>query len=224
MKHILLVEDDSRLSELLAKLVQAEGLALHLVSNREELSEVLTSTLKFDVIVLDRLVDGIDMKDHVKDLKARWPLAAILVLSAINTPIERAELINLGVDDYMGKPFLSQELMARVKALARRVSSSSETYRQIGNSVIDLSRRVLNVQERTEALPAKEFLLLRSLTDEVGRVLSRNDLLDVVWGISFKAETNVVEATITNLRRRLKGLGSDIEIKNMRNSGYFVEG
>lgn len=224
MKHVLLIEDDRKLAELLAKLVQAEGFALQVVSSQKEFADLRSASTKFDVIVLDRLVDGADMKDHVPELKSRWSNASILVLSAINTPIERAELINLGVDDYMGKPFLSQELLARLKALARRSPSRSETYRRIGNSVLDFSRRTLMVDGRSDSLPAKEYLLLRSLTDEVGRVLSRNELLDVVWGINYQAETNVVEATVTNLRKRLNQIGSDIQIKNMRNSGYFVEG
>jgi DNA-binding response OmpR family regulator len=130
--------------------------------------------------------------------------------------------LQLGADDYMGKPFLSQELIARVRALVRR-SSSPEKYRQLGSTILNISQRSLSFEDRSELLPAKEFLVLKLLTDDIGKVFSRVEILESVWGSSSEVETNVVESVITSLRRRLANLGSKVEIKNMRNAGYWIE-
>jgi DNA-binding response OmpR family regulator len=156
-------------------------------------------------------------------LKKRWPSAAILVISAINTPVERAELLNLGADDYLGKPFLSQELMARMHAIMRRASAAQGNYRKIGDLVLDIPRRILSYGDVYESMPTKEFMLIKLLSEDTGRVFSRNELLDTVWGNAFEVETNVVEATIANLRKRITQLGSRVQIKNMRSVGYFLE-
>jgi Response regulators consisting of a CheY-like receiver domain and a winged-helix DNA-binding domain len=223
MNKILLIEDDTRLTEHISKLLQTEGMNLTAVSTETELESTLAGKEVFQVILMDRLLGNFDMKSKVSDVKRKWSQTPILVLSAINTPIERADLLNLGVDDYMGKPFLSQELLARVKALSRRFSVVPQNYRQMGNTVMDLSKRILSVEDRSEALPPKEFLLFKLLSDDMGRVINRGELLDAVWGNNSATETNVVEATVTNLRKRLQHLGSDLEIKNMRNAGYWLE-
>lgn len=223
MKRVLLLEDDPKLSGPLAKAVQAEGIAVVLASSPAELDGELEGSWEFDALVLDRLVGGRDTKSRLPELKKRWPRAGVLIVSAINTPLERAELINLGADDYLGKPFLTQELLARLKSLLRRQVDPPLSYRELGNTVIDTNLRTVSVSGNSLTLPAKEFLVLKLLSEEKGRVIGKNDLLDSVWGVYAGGETNVVEATITNLRRRLSQIGSTIEIKNMRNSGYWIE-
>jgi DNA-binding response OmpR family regulator len=221
--RILVIEDDQRLASHICRLAQEEGLYAQHFSSMVELDHWLGLKQPFDIIVLDRLLGGLDTKSRVHQIKQRWPSTPILVLSAINTPLERAEFLNLGVDDYLGKPFLSQELLARVRALMRRFHFGQLDYREIGDLVLDLQKRVLIRAGRQEFLPAKEFMLFKVLTDDMGRVLSRMDLLDLVWSNALEVETNVVEATIANLRRRLNHLGSGISIKNSRNVGYWVE-
>jgi DNA-binding response OmpR family regulator len=175
------------------------------------------------VIILDRLLGPQDSKTKMVSLKKRWPTAAILVISAINTPVERAELLNLGADDYLGKPFLSQELLARVHAILRRATAGQGNYRKIGDLVLDIPRRILSFGDVYESMPTKEFMLIKLLSEDAGRVFSRNELLDTVWGNALEVETNVVEATIANLRKRILQLGSKVQIKNMRSVGYFLE-
>lgn len=219
----MIVEDDERLASHICRLAEAEGLYAQRFSTMVELDHWLGLRQPFDIVVLDRLLSGCDTKSRVQQIKQRWPHMPILVLSAINTPLERAELLNLGVDDYLGKPFLSQELLARVRALMRRFRSDQVDYREVGDLILDMPKRILIRGDRQESLPAKEFMLLKVLTDDMGRVLSRNDLLDLVWSNAFEVETNVVEATIANLRRRLAQLGTGVGIKNSRNVGYWVE-
>ncbi|MES2855584.1 MAG: response regulator transcription factor [Bdellovibrionota bacterium] len=223
MKRVLVVEDDQRLSDHLCRVISGEGIASTSVGTMEELDSLLVGSDDFSAVILDRLLGQKDTKDRVKQIKLRWPSSPVIVLSAINTATERAELINLGADDYLGKPFLTQELLARLKATSRRTYGVQENYRRLGNLVLDLTKRTYAVGENYELLPAKEFLLLKVLTDDPGRVLNRSELLESVWGSSSMAETNVVEATISNLRRRLTDIGANVSIKNMRNAGYWIE-
>lgn len=223
MQRILLVEDDPRISEHVSKLLQTEGMTVDSVTSVSDLENVMAKPVEPQVVILDRLLGPQDSKVKMVALKKRWPTAAILVISAINTPIERAELLNLGADDYLGKPFLSQELLARVHAIMRRAMSGQGNYRKIGDLMLDIPRRILSFGDVYESMPTKEFMLIKLLSEESGRVFSRNELLDTVWGNALEVETNVVEATIANLRKRILQLGSKVQIKNMRSVGYFLE-
>ncbi len=224
MQKALIVEDDEKIASHVAKLLQEEGWRTHILDSALALSETLLSRSEtYSLIILDRLLGRSDTKNHLRELRSKWPEAQILILSAINTPLERAELLNMGVDDYIGKPFLNQELIARVRALTRRAKAPSEKYRTIGNTVLDLERFSIQVGGKEESLPQKEFALIKLLTKEPGRVLRRDDLLAVVWGEGVSVESNVVEATITHLRRRLETCGSSIKLKNLKNVGYFIE-
>lgn len=223
MRRVLLVEDDIRISEHITKLLQAEGMAVDSATNMSELDTYMSRPSEPQAVILDRLLGQSDSKERMSDIKKRWPSIAILIISAINTPVERAELLNLGADDYLGKPFLSQELLARVHAILRRSAASQGNYRKVGDLVLDIPRRILSSGNFYESLPTKEFMLMKLLSEDSGRVFSRNELLDMVWGNALEVETNVVEATIANLRKRITHLGSSVQIKNMRNVGYFLE-
>jgi DNA-binding response OmpR family regulator len=223
VERILIVEDDERLAHHLAVLIQGLGYPSNKAASIAELDHILSEKQNFDVVVLDRLLAGNDSKSRVPQIRNRWPFAPILILSAVNTPLERAELLNLGVDDYLGKPFMSQELIARLRALMRRTRAEPNAYREIGDLVLDIPKRILIHGAVQETLPAKEFLLLKFLSDDMGRVLSRIDLLEMIWSGALEVETNVVEATAANLRKRLTNLGSAIRIRNSRNVGYWLE-
>lgn len=223
MKQVLLIEDDRRLAEHIGGLIHAEGIAVQHASSISELVDYINSGENFSAIILDRMMGGSDTKSKVSDLKRRWPNAPICVLSAINTPLERAELLDLGVDDYVGKPFFSSELLARLRALMRRPRAAPSSYVEIGDLILDVSRRLLLKGDQQQILTGKEFLLMKLLSDEVGRVFSKVQLLEMVWSSSLEVETNVVEATMTNLRKRIQQLNSTVQIKNMRNAGYWLE-
>lgn len=224
MKQLLLVEDDRRLADHISSLVRSEGLAVHHAASFAEIDDFLKSGQTFAAILLDRLLDGGDTKGLVGHFKRRWPGAAVCVLSAINTPLERAELLDLGADDYMGKPFASSELLARLRALMRRAVSAPVNYREVGDLVLNIAHRTLLCAGRQASLTAKEFLVFKQLAEEPGRVFSKTHLLESVWNSNLEVETNVVEATLTNLRRRIVELGSRVQIKNMRHAGYWLEG
>lgn len=217
------MEDDQRLQQHISASLQQHGFAVTPVADAHELEEIFFSPVTFQVVILDRLLGAVDTKDLVPRLKTHCPHVPIVILSAISTPSERTDLLNLGADDYLGKPFSMQELIARIRVVQRRSGRAPANFLQLGNTVLDAMKRVISVGENSVSLPTKEFLLLKALSEQPGRVWSRMDLLDSIWGVNPSAETNVVEATITNLRRRLTDLNSNLRIRNMRNAGYWIE-
>ena len=220
MVNILYLEDDKKLGEILANDLRLKGFHVDLLSEFRDFEE--TDFGDYDLIILDRLVGKFDTKEWLEKNKKRIGIP-IIILSAINTPNEKADLLDIGADDYIGKPFSTHELLARLNAILRRSKKNKNSYLQVGNTVIDLHKRLVMVESKNETLPAKEFLLLVALCEEPGRVLNRNNLLDRVWESNLEVETHVVEATMANLRKRLSSLNSTILIRNMRNAGYWVE-
>ena len=177
-----------------------------------------------ELILLDRLLNQFDSIELLPEIKRVFPGARILILSAINTAAEKADALDRGADDYLGKPFSVSELMARLRALARRPTlAPAPGYLRAGNVVLDTMSRVAIIGSRKISLPNKEFMVLRALIQKPGQVFKKGVLFEQVWDSSTELETNVVEATITNLRRKLEDAAADVKIKNMRNAGYWIE-
>lgn len=223
MARILILEDDEKLRSHLANALGRDGFSVHQAASITDLNDQVHSTSNYDVLILDRLIGNQDSRDSLPAIQRRWPSASKLILSAVNTPAERADLLNRGADDYIGKPFSMVEIVARVRALLRRSTSGAIQFISLGNTIIDLINRHVIVDSRICVIPAKEFLLLRALAQTPGRILNKADLLDTIWGSVSDTETNVVEATVTNLRKRLTDIGSSLAVKNARNLGYWIE-
>lgn len=225
MKRLLLAEDDQKLCTYLEELLTGEGFTVTAVRDAESLRAIVAEGAPYALAVLDRLLADTDTKDLIPEIRRAWPHAGILVISAVNTPTERADVINLGADDYLGKPFHSEEFVARLRAMARRDREPAppRDERNLGKSVLHLGRRYLTAGEKREYLTAKEFLVLEALSATPGKVMSRYELLETVWGNINLSEKNLVEATITNLRKRIAELEGGFEIRNQRGVGYWVE-
>ncbi len=223
MNSILIVEDDKTISNHIKNILSKESCTIVQIEDVASFLDFVGKKQSYDGIILDRLLGTIDTKKYLKQIKNNNPQSSLLVVSAINTPSERAEVINLGADDYIGKPFVDQELLARIKSLLRRGTVARPQYRQLKSAILDLEKRLLLMGEKSEMLPSKEFTLIKVLSDDIGKVYEKNFLLETVWGIDSTFESNVLEVTMGNLRRKIISLGADFEIKNMRNSGYWIE-
>ncbi|MGZ3695294.1 MAG: response regulator transcription factor [Bdellovibrionota bacterium] len=223
MKRVLLVEDDPKLSSLIARSLEGDEFKLTCATTIEALDNALAHE-NYEIVILDRLIGSVDTKTKLNSLHQTWPHTPVLVISTINTPIERAELINQGADDYLGKPFLTEELIARMRSLARRSVELNNDKRMIGKALFDIKNRRLSREGKFESLPSREFMILNVLSASPGKVLSRPELLESVWGNINHSETNLVEATVANLRKRIAGLDCGFQIKNQRNIGYWIEG
>lgn len=223
MSLVLLVEDEEKIREKIASNLVKEGHAVETISEGAQFSFEKVSSLQPSIMVLDRLLGNMDSLEKVPEIKARLPELYILVLSAIDSPIEKARALELGADDYLSKPFVMTELMARVKALQRRQQTRRPGYIDIGQARLDLDSRTLTFRNHREHLPNKEFGVLRLLASEPGQVFSKQQFLEQVWEAAVDIDSNAVETTITSLRRRLADIGSGITVKNMRNAGYRLE-
>jgi two-component system, OmpR family, response regulator len=168
---------------------------------------------------MDRLLHGRDSAVLVAEIKEKCPQAKIMILSAINSAHEKATLLNLGADDYLAKPFEVEELFARIGVLLRR----SQSEFKLGNVLLNSEKRAMFVDEKEVALQNKEFILLRTLIRSPGKVYNKTELYEQAWEVSTETESNVIEATVNKLRRRLEEVGASVSIKSMRNKGYWIE-
>lgn len=223
---VLVVEDDERLARFLRKALEAESWNVEVLSRYEQYCDLIESpTLDFDVAVLDRMLGPNDSLPLLKQFKKSYPRAKTLFLSAVDHAEERARAIEEGADDYMGKPYSLRELVARLRSLQRRIEGSTQvtTFREMGNLRVDLMTHVVTVDAKKVSLSLKEFKILSVLMEKPGAILSRYQILDRVWDVGRDLESNVVEATIHNLRKSLEDSGSTLLIRSKRGTGYWVE-
>lgn len=225
--HLLLVEDDPRLSQYMREALGREGYTLEVCASVDEaLAYMSTPSEPPQVVILDRMLGRADGAVLIPKLKSHYPQAGILVLSSLDMPSEKARIIDAGADEYLSKPFSLDELTARLRLVVRRAGAgvkADSAVRALGNLVLDLKTQNATVASHKLDLTRKEFQLLSLLMDSPGRVFNRFQILDRVWEIERLTESNVVETTIKNLRRKLEESGSNVRIESKRNMGYWVE-
>jgi len=224
--NILVVEDDERLARFLRKALEAETWSVEVFNNYDSFRDLVENpTLDLDVAVLDRMLGPHDSLSILKDFRKKYPQTKVLFLSALDHAEERAKAIEEGADDYMGKPYSLRELVARIRALQRRSNEavSGIQFRELGNLKLDLLGHVVTIASKRVSLSAKEFKILSVLMERPGAILSRYQILDRVWDVGKDLESNVVEATMHNLRKTLEEAHSTTVIRSKRGSGYWIE-
>jgi len=220
---ILIVEDEKDIVKMLEYNLQKEGYRTAAVANGAEVTR-LAMRDQPDLIILDLMLPGMDGLEVCKELRNHSKTAAIsiIMLTAKSQESDKIVGLELGADDYVTKPFSPGELLARIKAVLRRskrLAHLPEVMR-MGDLVVDFSRIKVTWKDKVIELTAKEFELLKTLINANGRVLSRDHLLDAVWGIDHAAEiqTRTVDVHITTLRRKI-GKAAE-HIVTVKNYGY----
>ena len=223
--RILVVEDEARVAKFLEESFKREGHEIALCRTYDETSDFVQGAIDpVEAVVMDRLLHGKDSITLLKPMRERFPEARILVLSAINTSEEKATALDLGADDYLAKPFSLVELSARLRALSRRGGGRPEgAIVQVGNLSVDPLSHIVSAGGQRLDLSNKEYLLFYTLAKSPGRVFNKFQLLDRVWDRQFDIESNVVEVTMKNLRRKLELASATAKILSKRNIGYWVE-
>jgi DNA-binding response OmpR family regulator len=224
--NILLVEDDEKVGSFVKQNLSRDNYNVQLISDYKSLQDFLEAPpFVPSLLILDRLLGNDDTKKSLKSIKQKFRNTPILFLSALNTPSEKANALDEGADDYMGKPFSLVELQSRIRALLRRYSESQGScyYIQTGDITIDLKSRNVLFNEKKIDLTPKEFSLLLNFCEHKSRVFSKYQLLDIIWEANLDVESNVIEVNIMNLRRKLEECGSILTIKSKRNVGYWIE-
>lgn len=219
--NILLVEDETRVADFIRRGLAAEGWTVDHAANGEDALEYAAST-SYDVILLDLMLPGIQGQDVCRRLRARKSKAPILMLTALDSPEEKVDGLKMGADDYLPKPFDFDELVARIEALHRRAtgyaSDSCVTLIVSGALSFDRSSLQVTVEGAEIDLSKKERDLLLLFLTNTGRVLSRERILNAVWGLNADPLTNVVDVYVGRLRRKIGAEGK--RIVTLRNVGY----
>jgi DNA-binding response OmpR family regulator len=219
---ILLVEDDRKLARALATLLEEEGHEVEPAYDGERGLELGMENAA-DVIILDWMLPLMDGLEVCRTLRANRVETPILMLTARSAVGDRVEGLDAGADDYLPKPFAFRELLARLRALARRQIDARQGDRlAVDGLELDLRRRRADYGGRSVDLSPTEFAMLEVLMRNEGRVLTQSQLLDHVWGYESWPESNLVAVYVTYLRRKFKKLRIPLEIKSIRGVGYIL--
>lgn len=220
--RILLVEDEKKLVLFVRKALQAEGFSVDALHRGDEVLGVASATL-FDVIILDIMLPGRDGLSVLRQLRERGVQTPVLLLTARGDVSERVEGLNAGADDYLAKPFVLAELVARVRALGRRGGESRPVELRLANLTMDTVAHTVQRGERTVELTTREYRLLEFLLKSSGRVCSRMAIVESVWDYDFDPGSNLVDVYIKRLREKIDDPASPRLLHTVRGVGYVLK-
>jgi two-component system OmpR family response regulator len=221
VKSILIVEDDERMGQALVRGIQAEGYETVLVENGVD-ALINVANQQFSAAVIDVMLprmSGFEICRRVRESGSTMPMLLLTARDAID---DRVAGLDSGADDYLTKPFSFAELAARIRALLRRDSADLWVKVTVGDLTLDSQTRKGLIGEHSLSLSPNEFLLLRSLLTQVDRAVSRQELLDQVWGTSNHIDANVVDQYISSLRKKLAARASNVSLVTVRGVGYLA--
>ena len=223
MSLIYILEDDKNIQEIESYAIKGSGYDVRAFDDAEAFDRGMQE-MKPDLLLLDVMLpgeDGLSVLKRLRSDKDTKELPVILV-TAKDSEIDTVRGLDLGADDYITKPFGVMELMSRIKAIMRRVKpTSDDVVLKYKNIYLDQDRRICLVDEENVELTFKEYELLRLFLSNLGIVLTREAIMDTVWGMDFAGESRTVDMHIKTLRRKLKEAGS--LIITVRNVGYKLE-
>lgn len=215
--RLLLVEDDKQLGDGIRAGLALEGYTVDWVDNGSSADEALKNE-RFDLVVLDLGLPRRSGIDVLKSMRARGNATPVLILTAWDTVADRVKGLDSGGDDYMAKPFDLDELTARIRALLRRSAGQTLPVIQHGSITIDPAARTVVADGNPVDISAREFVVLRALIMHAGRVMSRSQLEEALYGWGTDVESNAVEVHIHHLRKKLGGS----LIRTVRGVGYMI--
>ncbi len=220
--HVLVVDDDPRITDLVRRIFAYEGYSVAVAATGQE---ALDRTLERppDVIVLDILLPGIDGLEVARRLREAGDNVPILMLTARDAVANRVEGLAVGADDYLVKPFAPEELVARVKALLRRSQAERYEVLRYADVELDTGTRLAHRGAREIELSPTEYELLLLFLRRPRQVLTREIIMDRVWGLDFEGSSNILEVYVGYLRARLEAAGEPRLIHTIRGVGYVFK-
>ena len=226
--NILVVDDDPEICRLLGKYLDGQGFRCQLAANRKQCHQRLADS-RVDLVVLDVMLPDGSGLDICREIKDERPELAVILLTALKEDVDRIIGLELGADDYLGKPFNPRELAARIRAVLRRAGGSSQkdagdaassAFRFEGFTVSPERRSLTGPDGEDVALTGAEFDLLMIFLERPGRVLSRDILMDLLHGRTADPFDRSIDVTMSRLRRKLNDNGVFRLFKTVRNGGY----
>ena len=217
----LVIEDEPQIGSYISRLLgQLHGI-VDVVRSIADAEQALGS-FKYDLAIIDRMLPDGDALEIVTTLSQLPERPAIIMLTAKDAKEDVVEGLNGGADDYLGKPFEPQELIARVRAVLRRPRQLAPSVLSFGNVELHLGSSEAIVADSRVLLRRREALILGALLMRRDRVVTRDALIEEIYGFDDEIESNTLEAQVSRLRRKLAELGSDVEIRSMRGIGYIL--
>jgi two-component system OmpR family response regulator len=221
--HVLVAEDEVRLARALAHGLEPQGFSVTLCHDGQAAYE-LAKEREIDVIVLDLMLPVLSGADVCRRLRAEGVWTPILVLTARDGVSDETDVLNLGADDYLRKPFSYSVLVARCRALLRRASAGDPAELVVGDLILDPRRRTLRRGDTPIELTRREFALLEYLMRNQGTPRTKQEILDHVWGVGYSRDANVVEVYVGYLRRKVDLPFGTETLCTRRGQGYLLEG
>ncbi len=219
--RVLVIEDGAKLAALIRRVLVAERHVVDLAPDGIA-GIALAERGPHDVIVLDRGLPDIDGLSVLRLLRSKGLATPVLFLTALGSVEERVAGLEAGADDYLPKPFAFAELLARLKALARRPAETTEVRLAAGDLELDELRHTARSGEREVDLSAREFAFLGYLIRHLGQVVTRHQILDAVWGAEPDVYSNIVDLYVHYLRKKLGELGEAERLRTVRGVGYTL--
>lgn len=218
MFHILVVEDDRELRELFCAALAENGYDALPAQNGEEALKILDQNY-VDLMISDVMMPKMDGYELTRELREAGYTLPILMITAKGLLSDKRQGFQAGTDDYMVKPVDVNEMVWRVQALLRRAQSVSSRTLSIGSTVLDCDSLAVRREGEEQLLPQKEFFLLFKLLSTPGKIFTRRQIIDEIWGIDFEADPHTLEVHISRLRERFRQ-NPDFEIVTVRGLGY----
>ena len=227
MTKVLIIEDELSFSEAITFLLKKEGFEVSVANNGQDGINLFNKE-GADLILLDLMLPGVSGTEVCRQIRIKSQVP-IIMLTARDTEIDKVVGLELGADDYVTKPYSARELIARINAVLRRASTSSDSIEQgvlaSGPIKLDIDRHVMTLNNMPISLPLKEFELLEFLMRNSGRVLTRVQLIDRVWGSDYFGDTKTLDVHIKRLREKIeKDPANPVLIQTVRGLGYKFEG
>lgn len=219
--RILLAEDEKDLSKALSAILSKNNYSVDSVYNGEDAISYIESGI-YDCVILDVMMPKLDGISALKIIRSKGYTTPIIMLTAKSEVEDRIQGLDFGADDYMTKPFFAKELLARIRAVTRRSTISEASILSFGNTSLDRKTFTISTEHNSIRLANKEYQLLETLLLKPGQVFSSEKLMEKIWGYDSESELNVVWVYVSYLRKKLAQLKSNVEIKAMRNSGYYL--
>jgi DNA-binding response OmpR family regulator len=220
--RVLVVEDEKKTASFIRKALQAEGFAVDVCHNGDDGLAAARAT-PFDAIVLDIMLPGRDGLSLLRQLRERQNNTPVLLLSARGEVNERVEGLNAGADDYLPKPFVIAELVARVRALGRRGGESKSPVLRVADLSLDTVTHEARRGGVTIELTAREYRLLEFLMRSTGRICGRMAILEKVWDYDFDPGSNLVDVNIMRLREKIDAAFEPKLLHTVRGIGYVLK-
>ena len=218
MLKILIAEDDRELRQLFYHVLTKNGYAVKGVSNGKEALDALDNDY-FDLIITDIMMPIMDGYNLVQQLRDAGNITPVLMITAKDAFDDMNQGFVSGTDDYMVKPVNVNEMLLRVKALLRRAQMIKDRRQVVGNTVMELDSLTVTTDTESMVLPQKEFMLLYKMLSYPGKIFTRYQLMDEIWGYDNESDTHTVDVHIGRLRERFRN-NTDFKIVTMRGVGY----